>query len=334
MEEFLLGCDWGTSSFRLRLFDINREQVTGQITSDEGIAAMHRSWQNLNEPSNNTTKADFFRRYLEKQVVLLSQESSVDLEYLTIIISGMASSTIGMLDVPYANLPFALDGSNAIIKRLHSADDFPHEIILISGARSENDVMRGEETQLIGLSALLEQSGTRPKDGVFIFPGTHSKHMYIKNGSLINFNTYMTGEVFNIMSNHSILKDSIQKDDEKKLSQADADAFKLGVQKSKETGILNGLFTVRTNQLFNKLDKKQNFFYLSGLLIGEEMNYLLRDEALDIFVCSASNLNDFYKMAIEELNLSGRTSTVSADLVDKAALAGQNEIFQRHILNK
>lgn len=106
------------------------------------------------------------------------------------------------------------------------------------------------------------------------------------------------------------------------------------MQKSKETGILNGLFTVRTNQLFDKLDKKQNAFYLSGLLIGEELNYLLKHPQLPLMLCGGSNLHEFYKMAIEELNLMAHTTIASIDLVDKAAMAGQNLIFKRHILNE
>jgi 2-dehydro-3-deoxygalactonokinase len=333
MAKYLLGCDWGTSSFRLCLFDISEQKVVGEIFSEEGIGKMHSAWQKNSNEGNAVEKVPFFCNYLSKQIEALSNQHSVDLSNVTVIISGMASSSIGMLDVPYAKLPFAIDGSDAVVKRLQSIDDFQHTIILVPGVCSDNDVMRGEETQLIGLWSLLKQSGTKIENGVMIFPGTHSKHIYVEDRRLINFKTYMTGEVFNIISNHSILKDSVQKNIEKGLSPEDNDAFKLGVQQSKKSGILNGLFTVRTNQLFNKLTKKSNFFYLSGLLIGEELNYLLKNEEQNLFLCSGSNLNNFYKMAVEELNLSGRTTIVATDLVDKSAIAGQNLIFQKTYLN-
>ena len=80
--------------------------------------------------------------------------------------------------------------------------------------------------------------------------------------------------------------------------------------------------------------KKQNAFYLSGLLIGEELNYLLENEHLPLILCSGSNLFEFYSRAIDELNLSARTTIVATDIVDKAAVAGQNLIFQEHILNR
>lgn len=328
MEKYFLGCDWGTSSFRLCLFDMSQQKVIGEIFSEEGISKMHSSWLQNSSLNSGNDKVAFFCNYLQKQIENLSHQQPINLDGIAIVISGMASSSIGMIDVSYAKLPFSLDGSDAGVKKIHSTDNFHHTIILVSGVRTEDDVMRGEETQLIGLVRLLEQSGKRLTNGILIFPGTHSKHIYFEENKIINFNTYMTGEVFNIINNHSILKDSVQKDNEKELSQADIQAFKLGVQQSKKSGILNGLFTVRTNQLFGKLDKKSNFFYLSGLLIGEEIKQILKNKEQELFLCSGSNLNNFYKMAIEELNLFDRTTIVSTDLVDKSAVAGQNLIFQ------
>lgn len=328
-----MGCDWGTSSFRLRLFNVSEQLVIGEVLSETGIACMHNKWQNSNGDST-VARGQLFRQYLLKQINVLSNQYDVNLDHVTVLISGMASSSIGMEDIPYAMVPFSLNGSEAVTKRLNAEAAFPHEIILISGVRTENDVMRGEETQLIGLLALLEQLGNKPDEGVLIFPGTHSKHIYIHDGQLMNFQTFMTGELFNLMCNYSILKDSVQTDDVNIFPDADAKAFKLGIRESATAGILNRLFTVRTNQLFEKLDKKQNAFYLSGLLIGEEMNYLLKNKSLPLVLCCGSNLYGFYKLALEELDLLDRTTIIPFDLADKAALAGQNLIFQNHILNE
>ena len=329
MEKYLLGCDWGTSSCRLCLVNLESQQVIGEVSSEEGIGKMHTAWLNSGREDSSKNRVGFFCDYLSKQIKLLSEHTAVNLHNVAIVISGMASSTIGMSDVPYATLPFAINGNDTVVKRITQTNNFPHEIILVSGVRSENDVMRGEETQLIGLAASLEKDDAKASDGLFIFPGTHSKHAYIKDGRLVKFNTFMTGEIFNIIKNHSILNASLEKQDEKELSEADIDAFKLGVKKSKEARLLNALFTVRTNQLFEKLDKKENYFYLSGLLIGEEMSYLLKEKELNLYVCSGSNLKDFYSMAIDELGLTSRTTIVPGDVVDKAALAGQLVIFQQ-----
>jgi 2-dehydro-3-deoxygalactonokinase len=331
MKNFLLGCDWGTSSFRLRLFDSTTRAIVGEVVANDGIAKMNELFLELGAGNPGVTRVAHFQSYLKNQLELLSEKARETLNQVPIIISGMASSSIGMADIPYAKLPFALDGSDASIKQISSNADFTNDIILIAGVSSSNDVMRGEETQLIGLLELVAQTGTKVEEGILIFPGTHSKHIQIKAGLLTNFKTFMTGELYNIICNYSILKNSIEKEGNQ-LSAPNLGAFKLGIQKSKETGILNSLFTVRTNQLFDKLSKAQNAFYLSGLLIGEEMNYLSEHPEWRLMLCGGSNLNHFYSIAIDELGLGAQTIYVSAELVDQAALAGQDLIYKKHVL--
>jgi 2-dehydro-3-deoxygalactonokinase len=187
-------------------------------------------------------------------------------------------------------------------------------------------VMRGEETQLIGLIDLLNLPPHKPY--IFILPGTHSKHLYLENNRLVNFHTYMTGEIFNILSNHSILKDSIEIVTSENLTDSNLTAFKKGVLEANSSDILNSLFKVRTNQLFQKLNKKDNGFYLSGLLIGSELKQLLTESNCQLVLCSGNNLFEFYKTAIEALNLSERTITVPSKIIDKSVVVGQMKIFK------
>lgn len=331
MEKFLLACDWGTSSFRLSLYNNFEDRVAGEVLSEEGIAKMHKLWQELSLQNGTVSKPALFRQYLKKQVAKLSGQISTRLDNIPILISGMASSSIGMEDIPYATVPFALDGSDTVSKCFEAEEGFPHQIILISGVRSEKDVMRGEETQLIGVLALLEKIGSRPEEGILIFPGTHSKHIFIYHGQLLRFHTFMTGELFSVMCNYSILKDSVEYNDQSVLNHDELEAFKRGLHESKVSNILNGLFTVRTNQLFHKLGKKQNSYYLSGLLIGSEVGYLLNNEEMSLVLCSGSNLFGLYRLALDELGLTPRTTVVPFDLVDMAALKGQKLIFENHI---
>ena len=323
MKDRLLGCDWGTSSFRLRLVDTRSHRIIGEILSREGVASTFDAWQ---AGGNHENRDEFFRRQLKKQIDALSTQLSAGLDSVAIVISGMASSSIGMQELPYATLPFAVDGSGVSTRRFDALAGFPHEITLISGVRSQQDVMRGEETQLIGLVALLDASGYESREATFIFPGTHSKHLRVRNGQLTDFQTFMTGEVFHLMATHSILKTSVDTRDLPERAD-DLDAFKRGVKESVRSNVLNGLFTVRTNLLFNALDKKQNYFYLSGLLIGTEVKHFLEEDG-QLVLCSGSNLYEFYRLALEGLNLSDRTTIVPPDLVDRAAVAGQIKIFQ------
>ncbi|QJW90883.1 2-dehydro-3-deoxygalactonokinase [Spirosoma taeanense] len=331
MTNYLLCCDWGTSLFRLQLLKLSDYQCVGEVFSPEGIADTFDAWQKTGE-TKGIAKKHFFRQQLKRQIDVLARKLSISLANIPVVISGMASSSIGMDEVPYATLPFAVNGSQSSVRHFEPQPDFPHEIMLISGVRSEKDVMRGEETQLIGLVTLFGLSGDGNREAIFIFPGTHSKHIYMQEGRLISFSTYMTGELFALMASHSILKDSVDRTHLTDFSEGNVRAFRLGVHQSVSTGILNGLFTIRTNQLFGKFTKTENAFFLSGLLIGSELNHLLAEERWPLVLCSGSRLAAFYKLAIDELKLSARTTFVPAELIDKAAGVGQVILFQNQAL--
>ncbi|RRB06737.1 2-dehydro-3-deoxygalactonokinase [Larkinella rosea] len=330
MSNYLLCCDWGTSFFRLRLVNSADYRLIEEVTSQQGIASIFNAWK-ANGERAGVAREQFFREELIKQIELVAHKAAIKLDQVPIAVSGMASSSIGMDEVPYATLPFAMDGSRASFRHFDASESFPHELILISGVKSEEDVMRGEETQLIGLSALLDSAGNRPDEAIYIFPGTHSKHMYVQAGQLLNFETHMTGEVFNLMASTSILRDSVDVSAFSDFSTENLSAFKLGLKEA-NFPLLNRLFTVRTNQLFGNLTRQQNAFFLSGLLIGAELKPLLEKAQWHLVLCSGSNLFPFYQQAIEDLDLSNRTTIIPAGLIDKAAIAGQIILFQNQNL--
>lgn len=310
MKDYLLCCDWGTSSFRLQLSNIVDQQIIGEVHSADGISNTFNAWKK-EEGTDSMSRIRFYQRQLIKQIDQLSRKSSIGLDNIPIVISGMASSSIGLREVPYATLPFPVDGSNASIMHFGPQKDFPHPIMLISGVRSDTDVMRGEETQLIGLADSPYLSGGTLKESILVFPGTHSKHIVLNEDKLTSFQTFMTGEIFGLMADHSILKASVETIDLDTYSQKELDAFKSGVERSRSANVLNSLFTVRTNQLFNKLDKKQNFLFLSGLLIGTELDHLRHRKGCRLILCSGSKLYEFYKLAFGELGLLKRTILIS-----------------------
>ena len=332
----LLCCDWGTSSFRLQLMDTATYRCIGEIQSATGVAATFEHWKAVGADMD---RGEFFRRQLSQQIELLAAKLSSSLSHLPVVISGMASSSIGMQEVPYATLPFAVDGSRASVRYFETQPgvaqpDFPHDLLLISGVSSEDDVMRGEETQLVGLIALLDLSGAELTNAIYIFPGTHSKHLCVENRELVRFDTYMTGELFDLMARQSILNDSVDLTNLSDCTDANIQAFRHGVKQSKSSVILNGLFRIRTNQLLHKSTKTENAFFLSGLLIGSELNYLVKQENWPLVLCSGRNLAAFYELAINELNLNNRTMNTPAQLVDRAASVGQICLFQNQLVKQ
>jgi 2-dehydro-3-deoxygalactonokinase len=243
MDKFL-SCDWGTSSFRIRLVSIPDLNVLAEKKSGEGIASTFNLWKESNSVEEN--KLAFYLFVLNEKIKSLEQQLQTRLENIPVIISGMASSTIGMIDLPYKPLPVHADGSDLVTKKLDKTDNFPHDILIISGIRTENDVIRGEETQLAGCLLM--------DDGLFIFPGTHSKHILVKDGIAIDFKTYMTGELFELLATKSILSSSLVKGS---VTDQSLQAFDEGVNDA-GLNLLHASFLVRTNQLFNKYTKKEN----------------------------------------------------------------------------
>jgi 2-dehydro-3-deoxygalactonokinase len=327
MEKYLLCCDWGTTSFRLRLVNRKNQELIGEVFSQNGIGKTFNHWKEIKD--DGTTRGTFFRRELKQQIDLLAEKADFNLDGIPMVLSGMASSSLGIQEIAYATLPFSLDGTRAVTQYFEQQQDFPHDILLLSGVRSDHDVMRGEETELIGLIAAMDLGG---KDAIFIFPGTHSKHMFVRDGRLMDFKTYMTGEVFNLMTRYSILKDSVELNDDSDFSENARESFNGGIRESGYGDILNTLFTVRTNQLFDLLDKKQNAMFLSGLLIGSEMRHLTKETGSQLVLCCQNNLYRLYKAAIETLNLPGRTIIIPAATVNRAATAGQIKIFEHQNL--
>lgn len=324
MKRYIFCCDWGTSTFRLRLVDKRDCKVMDEVQSKDGIAPIFEAWKGRKD----FNRLDFYAQELKNKIQQISSDCTLELNHVPLLVSGMASSSIGIVEIPYAPLPFSTDGSQASLKVFKDINGLENPLILISGVKSSDDVMRGEETQLIGLLHLNEIAAVECNDAVFVFPGTHSKHIYVKNECIVDFQTFMTGEIFNVLAEHSILKDSVTINPSLELTGTSLSAFKKGVAFSGASALLHSLFTVRTNQLFKKLTVEQNSFYLSGLLIGSEVRHLVNKDERPVVVCSGRNLFEPYKIAFEELGFTSGITFIPSELIDKATIAGQIQIFK------
>lgn len=323
MNKPLLCCDWGTSSFRLRLVNTFDYSIIAEQQSPDGVADTFKTWQS----TGSVNRFEFYASRLRSAISGLCQSSGSDLSDIPVIVSGMASSSLGMQEVAYASLPFALDGASVSSEIFQDFNGTGNPLILVSGVKSENDVMRGEEAQLIGLFRLEETAFLNKDDSLLVFPGTHSKHMRVEHGNITGFRTYMTGEIFNVLSQHSILKDSITIGSDFS-DEANKTAFISGVEASGSSSLLNTLFTTRTNQLFSRFSKEQNAFYLSGLLIGNELRELCDELYGQLIICSGKHLFEHYKLASQSLNLTENITFIQPGLIDKATIAGQVQVFR------
>lgn len=326
MNNLMISCDWGTSQFRLSLVDTQSQVVLKKYVTSDGILNLYTHWSE--NKKNDCSLKTYYLRELQKQLNVLMKDHGDDLKEIQIIISGMASSSMGIIELPYANLPFTLDGKDAIVQLIQSTEEFPFEVILISGVKGENDLMRGEETQMVGITALVKSIQTS-RESICIFPGTHSKHIHISSGRIIDINTYMTGELFQLLSTQSVLREAVSISNT--MTEAQREYFYRGVDDAnKHMNLLNELFGVRTGVLMKKISKENNYFYLSGLLIGYEISALKDTKAEQIILCSGHSMYELYKMAIQKVEIGANLEFISPDLMEKSAIAGQVKIYQSH----
>ncbi|MEO6931295.1 MAG: 2-dehydro-3-deoxygalactonokinase, partial [Chitinophagaceae bacterium] len=160
----------------------------------------------------------------------------------------------------------------------------------------------------------------------YIFPGTHSKHILVKNECAVSFKTFMTGEVFALLSDHSILKSAMHQGEF-----ADYTAsFIEGVNRSGDQNLLNQFFTIRANELFSLRSKEENYYFLSGLLIGYELAALENAAGPGIYLCAGGKILELYKTALLVMGHEDKTRTFSTQRSDVAVAVGQYRIYQNH----
>jgi 2-dehydro-3-deoxygalactonokinase len=300
------------------------DAVSGEIiageTTDHGIADTFARWK-----TTESTREYFYLNVLSLQITAIEKKLNLNLDGVQVIVSGMASSSIGIMELPYSVLPFDLSGSNLTLRHLPETTDFKHKTTLISGVRSTDDVMRGEETQLIGC---VDPVQTVINDEIFIFPGTHSKHIRINNNQVTGFKTFMTGDFFELLSQKSILSASVEKTADIK-SPGQLSSFKAGVEEGATNGLLSAAFKVRTNNLFSKYNKAENFNFLSGLLIGAELTDPAIRIAKKVHLLCGSKLEQYYRIAFECLGLSQQLKTYPAQWVDNAVARAHFKIYHQ-----
>lgn len=311
--EIFISVDWGTSVLRIRIVDANKKSIIAEVANPMGISSAFDLWKQSKQPVSK--RISFYQNILLEEIKKLEQKTNAPLQHLPIIISGMASSSIGMKNLPYKEIPFSADGHDLNVEIIEANNDCNHTMLLISGARTAKDVMRGEETQLIGSPNI-----TGKEEHLYIFPGTHSKHSIVKNDEVKDIKTYMTGELFELLAKKSILSNSIEKADDLKDGK-NLKSFEKGIDDSLHLNILNSFFQVRINDLFNKLSKPENYCYLSGLLIGTELKDL--NPGTYCTVTGDVFINKFYKAALEKMKI---TQVIFIDS-GKATVAGHCLFF-------
>lgn len=243
-EPAYVAVDWGTSSFRLWLVDRDGE-VLAERRSAEGMLA---------------AAGNGFPAVLQAHLAAVGAP-----DHLPVLVCGMAGAKTGWVEAGYVDTPAPLE---AVLKQAVRVPGEARDIRILPGIAQRDaaapDVMRGEETQLLG-SLGLEAAG----EALVCMPGTHSKWVRVRGGSVERFSTFMTGELFSAVSRETILSLAVAGADEAD----DVASFKAAVKAAYAAPAFaaNLLFTARSRQLLFGGTPNAARETLSGTLIGAEL---------------------------------------------------------------
>lgn len=273
----LLAVDWGTSSMRGAWLD-DTGNVLEERSFSRGILTV--------EPGEFASVFEScFGDWMQAPDALC-------------LMSGMVGSKQGWLEAPYcpcpagfaevaANLTWVEPGRLAIVPGLSCENDGVPDVTHLQRIP---DVMRGEETQIFGALQLLGL-----QEAIAVLPGTHSKWVQVQAGRIQSFSTFMTGEFFALLRQHSILSRSLPTGD----GEFHSEAFDQGVTLAlRSNSLLQTAFSTRTLSLFDRLPAEALPSYLSGLIIGEELRAQTLQANAHVVIIGSETLTQRYQRAL------------------------------------
>ncbi|SDG86838.1 2-dehydro-3-deoxygalactonokinase [Pelagibacterium luteolum] len=293
-----IGVDWGTSNMRAWAMSADNRALA-HAASDKGMGSL---------------SPDAFEDAL---IAVISPWLS-DGTTTQIIACGMVGARQGWMEAHYSPTPTVPIAASMITPPTRDTRIAVHIVPGVCQA-SPADVMRGEETQIAGFIA------HSSRDGIVCLPGTHSKWVEIVDGRIVSFYTDMTGELFSLLSTHSVLRHSVTTD-----GWADG-AFAQGVSDGfAAANPLPYLFGLRASSLLTGLSPETAKARLSGLLIGGELasrQELWADTKVSLI--GAPRLSGLYAQALAIVG--GNAEVLDADMMTLAGLAAARAVLEDRI---
>lgn len=289
-----LAADWGTSNLR------------AWVIGDDGEVAAERRfpWGVAKIAPGDAA------RLLRDEI-----RPGLKAENLPAVLCGMVGSALGIAEVPYVDCPA---GIGEVAGHMLSLVGEEPEVRIAPGLRcrrlsGDPDVMRGEETKILGWVSL-DPARARGRR-LLCLPGTHNKWVLVEDGRIVRFVTAMSGELFDVLTHHGVLKAAEDSVD-------DPAALAEGIARGAEPGPLAAkLFTARSRVVGGDMARASARSYLSGLLIGDEVAglpaMLGADPGMEIGLLGDPELCRYYAAAFAQ-----RGAACAAHDGDAAVLAG------------
>lgn len=304
LQQAYILVDWGTSNFRAYLIN-SQQQVVNSVATVCPLASL-----NLTE-----------QRKIFKQTIQPIQINGNPLPYLLV---GMVGSNMGLFPTAYCDTEVSL---RALTSKLIKVDQDEINGWVVPGlcghsAINEVELMRGEETQILGWCL---QNANRPlqssaASSLLCLPGTHSKWVTLNHDKIERFSTVPTGEIFAKLSHQSTFCSGEQVDS--------IESFQQGVNRTLNGESLNEiLFSTRTRVITRQMSEQVAASYLSGLLIGTEINSQIKycdeqaqknGENIHLHLIGNAKLNHLYQIALLQKGINCSTHDSESLLVSAA----------------
>jgi 2-dehydro-3-deoxygalactonokinase len=285
-----IAVDWGTTNRRAYLIDSSGKR-TQEFEDGKGILS-------LSQGDFPAAVAEIRERLGDKPLLM----------------AGMVGSNRGWKEAPYVPCPAGIDELVAKLVWAGDREAIVPGVSYLGDGRA--DVMRGEEVQLLGAVA----SGLVESDALVCHPGTHNKWTVLHQAKIQSFRTVMTGELFSLLKEHSILADLLEGE------VVDNDVFRNAAREAIFTEMLPAeLFSIRARVLLGQMKREDAASYASGLLIGTDIRIGLSvPTAAQVLVMGRPDLTRLYVAALAE----AKREAMPLD-GEQCFLAGIHEIAKR-----
>jgi len=272
--------DWGTTSFRLWLIGEDGT-ILGESRSREGMT---------------TAREIGFAAVLDKHLAEVGAIADTP-----VIMCGMVGAKQGWVEAGYIDVPARLSDISGVSRDIRILPGLAQRDI------SAADVMRGEETQLLGCAESMKNS-----DCLIAMPGTHSKWVRVVRHEVLGFSTFMTGELFDVIARQSILQHAV-KDSAGFDGAHPAFLAALHIAYKEPELATNRLFSIRARGLLFSLSPTDAEATLSGMMIGLELAGALKSAPKDtpVILVASGKLRGLYEAALHRLGL--KSTTIDAD---------------------
>jgi 2-dehydro-3-deoxygalactonokinase len=282
-----IAVDWGTTN--RRAYRVEGGKASSVLRDGRGVLAVHGN-------------------HFVREAAKLRERW----DNLPMLCSGMVGSRRGWREVPYVSTPAS------VATLAHGTLWVERGAVAITPgvshvAPDRCDVMRGEEVQFFGAVA----AGLAPAGRLLCQPGTHSKWARVEGGQIREFSTAMTGEIYSLLREHSLLAEMLEGD------AVAGPAFHDGVREGVKHNLLSSLFGARAAQLLSVRPANDGASFISGVLIASDVQPHLGAVSGEVTIIGDAPLAPLYAAAIEILG--GR-----ARIIDSAAafVAGVSQIWE------